>query len=91
MYTNTKEFVESRTSVSDVSSKISEETKILNFEQTFTFNPLWFDLYLYNYENVCVCVCVFAFFSAIFKPIGTPFGTQLLFGPGKVLTQRYIL
>ena len=39
-------------------------------------------LYLYKYENVCVCVCVcvcvFAFFSAILKPIGKPFGIFFL-------------
>ena len=34
---------------------------------------------------VCVFVCVFAFFSDISKPILTPFGTQLLFDPGKVI------
>ena len=28
---------------------------------------------------VCVCVCVFAFFSAIWNPIGIPFGTNVLF------------
>ena len=29
-------------------------------------------LYLYKYENVCVsvCLCVFAFFLAIWNPIG---------------------
>ena len=38
----------------------------------------------YKYENICVSVCLFAFFSAISKPIGIPFGIKLLFTPGKV-------
>ena len=38
-------------------------------------------LYLYKNQNVCVL----AFFSAISKLIGIPFGTKLLYGPGKVL------
>ena len=45
-------------------------------------------LYLYKYENVCVsvCVCVFAFFSAIWNPIGT----KLPYRPGMVLKQKKI-
>ena len=34
-------------------------------------------------------VCVLAFFSAISKPIWMPFGTKLLFSPGKVLNPQY--
>ena len=47
---------------------------------------------LYKYESVCVCVCVclsvcvFAFFSAIWNPIGIPFGTNVLFDLEMVLT-----
>ena len=44
-------------------------------------------LYLYKYENVCVFVCIFAFFSAIWNPIGILFGTKLLLGPEWVLKQ----
>ena len=40
-------------------------------------DTLPFNLYLYKYENVCVCV--FAFFSAIWNPIGIPFGTKFFF------------
>ena len=40
-------------------------------------------LYLYKYEIVCLSVCLFAFFSAISKPIGIPFGTKLLLTLGK--------
>ena len=47
-------------------------------------------LYLYKYEIVCLSVCLFAFFSAISKPIGIPFGTKLLFIPGKFLKQYYL-
>ena len=39
---------------------------------------------------VCLAVCVFAFFSAISKPTGTPFGTKLPLGPGMVLKQQYL-
>ena len=35
--------------------------------------------------SVCLSVCLYAKISAISKPTGTPFGTKLLFGPGKVL------
>ena len=45
------------------------------------------NLYLYKYENVCVFVCVFAFFSAIWNPIGIPFGTNVLGGLEMVLKQ----
>ena len=42
---------------------------------------------------MCVCVyvsvCLFAFFSAIWNPIGIHFGTKLLFGLEKVLKQYY--
>ena len=36
---------------------------------------------------LCVCVCLYAFFSAIWNPIGIPFGTKLLLGPEWVLKQ----
>ena len=39
---------------------------------------------------MCDSVCVFAFFSAISKPTGTPFGTKLPLGPGMVLKQQYL-
>ena len=37
---------------------------------------------------VCVCFCVFAFFSAIWNPIGIPFGTNVLCDLEKVLKQQ---
>ena len=40
--------------------------------------------------SVILSVCVFAFFSAISKPTGTPFGTKLPLGPGMVLKQQYL-
>ena len=43
------------------------------------------NLYLYKYENVCLSVCLFAFFSAIWNPIGIPSGTKLVYGLEKVL------
>ena len=49
------------------------------------------NLYLYKYENVCVCVCVsvclFAFFSAIWNPIGISFGTKLPYASEMVVKQ----
>ena len=52
---------------------------------------VYFYLYLYKYENVCVCVCVsvcvFAFFSAIWKPVGIPFGTNVPLDLEMVLKQ----
>ena len=42
-------------------------------------------LYLYKYENVCLCL--FAFFSAIWNPIGISFATKLFLRPEKVLKQ----
>ena len=35
-------------------------------------------------------VCLTAFFSAILKHTGMPFGTNLLLGLGKVLKQQYL-
>ena len=50
-----------------------------------------FHLYLYKYENVCVCfcvsVCLFAFFSAIWNPIGISFGKKLPYASEMVLKQ----
>ena len=54
-------------------------------------NDSFYHLYLYKYENVCVCVCLsvclFAFFSAIWKPIGISFGTKLHYASEMVLKQ----
>ena len=36
---------------------------------------------------VCLCVCLFAFFSAIWNPIGKPFGTKLPYASESVLKQ----
>ena len=44
----------------------------------------------YKAANVCLSVCLYAFFSAISKPTGTPFGTKLPLGPGMVLKQQYL-
>ena len=39
----------------------------------------------------CLSVgCLTAFFLAISKPTGTPFGTKLPLGPGMVLKQQYL-
>ena len=57
------------------------------------FNTLSNDqyLYLYKYENVCLCVCLpvslFAFFSAIWNPIGISFGTKMPYASESVLKQ----
>ena len=42
-------------------------------------------------KSVCVCVsvCLFAFFSAIWNPIGIPFGTNVVCDLEKVLKQKY--
>ena len=81
--------------VEDIFCMVSILILILNF----IFNLLCLSpfkkegiyLYLYKYENVCVsvclCVCVFAFFSAIWNPIGIPFGTNVLCGLEMVLKQ----
>ena len=40
--------------------------------------------------SVYLFICLYAFFSAISKPTGTPFGTKLPLGPGMVLKQQYL-
>ena len=44
--------------------------------------------YINTKMSVCVCVLVFAFFSAIWNPIGIPFGTKLPYRPEMVLKQK---
>ena len=41
--------------------------------------------------SVCVSVCVFAFFSAIWNPIGIPFGKNVLLDLEMVLKQKKYL
>ena len=55
-------------------------------------NVLPISTYINTKMCVCVCVsvCLFAFFSAIWNPIGIPFGTNVLFDLEMVLTQKYI-
>ena len=42
------------------------------------------------YLFICLFICLNAFFSAISKPTGMPFGTKLPLGPGMVLKQQYL-
>ena len=73
-----------------VCDTIRRQGVIFNIVIYNSFAWMMIYLYLYKYENVCVSmyfVCVFAFFSAIWNPIGIPFGTKLLLGPEWVLKQ----
>ena len=65
-------------------------TLILSKYKSVGFSFTCISTYINTKMSVCVSVCVFAFFSAISKQIGKPFGTKLLFAPEKVLTQKYI-
>ena len=65
-------------------------TKIPSLSKYSRYIPYKY-LYLYKYENVCGCVwvsvCLFAFFSAIWNPIGISFGTKLPYASEMVLKQ----
>ena len=72
---------------------------IFSFHYAHTLFHILYQLHFSTYNSINIsipiikllmCVCLYAFFSAISKPTGTPFGTKLPLGPGMVLKQQYL-
>ena len=69
--------------------RMDEPSIFFQFLLIIISSPIYISTYINTkmFVCVCVCVCVFAFFSAIWNPIGISFGTKLPYASEMVLKQ----